>query len=65
MNAATKSELTSALAEIARNHPDWRFGQLVANVAGWTDENVWDVEDESLLMAARAHLDQIADAAEE
>ena len=25
------------IAELCRRYPDWRFSQLVANVAGWAD----------------------------
>ncbi|MBY0442130.1 MAG: hypothetical protein K2Q25_08365 [Mycobacteriaceae bacterium] len=46
----------ASLAELARRHPHWRVGQLVANVAGWADAEVWDVEDRELLAAVRAHL---------
>jgi hypothetical protein len=56
-----RSELLRALAELARRYPDWRFGQLVSNVAGWTDVDVWEVEDEELLAAARGHLEVVAD----
>jgi len=38
---------------------DWRFGQLIANVAGWADQEIWDVEDQQLLAAARLHLAQL------
>jgi hypothetical protein len=31
----------------------------VANVAGWADQEIRDVEDEQLLDAARAHLPQV------
>ena len=34
----------------------WRFGQLIANVAGWADQDIWDIEDENMLAAARSHL---------
>jgi hypothetical protein len=34
--------------------------QLIANVAGWADEEVWDVEDDALLEAARSHLAAVA-----
>ena len=64
MNGAIRTELFTALAELARRHPDWRLGQLVANVAGWADEDVWDVEDERLLAATKAHLDHLAQTAE-
>jgi hypothetical protein len=30
----------------------------VANVSGWADQEIWDVEDEQLLEAARLHLQQ-------
>ena len=30
-------------------YPDWRLGRLVANVAGWADQEIWDIEDEQLL----------------
>jgi hypothetical protein len=56
-----RSGLFEALAELCRRYPNWRFGQLVSNVAGWADVDLWDVEDGQLLAAARAHLDQIVD----
>jgi len=34
------------------------LGQLIANVAGWADQEIWDVEDEQLLAAAELHLRQ-------
>ena len=52
-----RQELLQALAELGELFPDWRFGQLVANVAtaarGPQPEAVWDAEDEELLAAAR------------
>ena len=56
MTANDRSELIEALAELSRRYPEWRLGQLVANVAGWADVDVWDVEDRQLLDAAHAHL---------
>ena len=50
------AELLTAIAELHRRYPDWRLGQLIANVAGWADQEIWDVEDEQLLAAARSHL---------
>ncbi|MBO0697924.1 MAG: hypothetical protein J2P46_06000 [Zavarzinella sp.] len=55
-----RSELLLALTELSRRYPDWRFGQLVANVAGWADVDLWDVEDGQLLAAARAHIHESA-----
>ena len=57
MTQNDRTELLTALAEMSRRYPDWRFGQLVANVAGWTDQDIWDVEDQKLLEACRTHLE--------
>ena len=56
MTDSERYEVFAALAELARQHPHWRIGQLVANVSGWADTEVWDVEDGQLLAAARTHL---------
>ena len=57
MNVSTADELIVALSELRALFPDWRMGQLVANLvmaAGGTDAGaIWDVEDEQLLAAAR------------
>jgi len=55
---ASRAELWATLAELGRRHPDWRLGQLVANVADWADQGVWDVEDLDLLRVAHRHLAQ-------
>jgi hypothetical protein len=55
-----RPELLEAIAELRRRYPDWRLGQLIANVAGWADQEIWDVEDEQLLAAAQLHLRQLA-----
>jgi hypothetical protein len=57
VNNPSRAELLDALAALCREYPDWRLGQLVANVAGWADRELWDIEDEQLLAAARAHLE--------
>jgi hypothetical protein len=31
----------------------------VANVDGWADQEIWDIEDEQLLETARLHLQQL------
>jgi hypothetical protein len=56
MTGLERTELFAALAELAQRYPQWRVGQLVANVAGWADAELWDAEDEQLLAAAREHL---------
>jgi hypothetical protein len=53
----SREELLQALGELGQLFPEWRFGQLVANVAtaarGPQAEAIWDSEDEELLVAAR------------
>lgn len=56
MTEPERMELFTALAELSRRYPHWRIGQLVANVAGWADAEIWDAEDASLLAAVRGHL---------
>jgi hypothetical protein len=58
MNSERRAALLAAFAELSRRYPEWRLGQLVANVAGWADQVIWDVEDEQLLAAAQLHLQQ-------
>jgi hypothetical protein len=58
MNSEPRADLLKALAELCQRYPQWRLGQLVANVAGWADQDLWDVEDEQLLAAAQLHLQQ-------
>jgi hypothetical protein len=57
-----REELLQALSELSRLFPDWRFGQLVANVAtaaqGPKAEAIWDSEDAELLAAARRLLER-------
>ena len=57
MNVSTTEELVRAISELRALFPDWRMGQLVANLvtaAGGKDAGaIWDVEDEQLLAAAR------------
>jgi hypothetical protein len=56
MTNPDRTELFSALADLSRRYPHWRIGQLLANVAGWADAEIWDAEDDQLLAAIRAHL---------
>ena len=60
MTEPERMELFTALAELSRRYPHWRIGQLVANVAGWVDVDIWDVEDANLLAAVRNHLNSNA-----
>jgi hypothetical protein len=58
MNSERRADLLEAVAELCRRYPHWRLGQLIANVAGWADQDIWDIEDEQLLAAAQLHLQQ-------
>lgn len=60
MNSKQRADLLAAVDELSQRYPDWRLGQLIANVAGWADQEVWDVEDEQLLAVAQSHLQQLA-----
>jgi hypothetical protein len=57
MNQAVADDLMGAIAELRTLFPDWRMGQLVANLAtaagGMDAGAIWDIEDEQLLAAAR------------
>jgi hypothetical protein len=57
MNASATEELIEALSELHTMFPEWRIGQMIANLvmaAGGTDASaIWDMEDKQLLAAAR------------
>jgi hypothetical protein len=57
MNVSATQELIGAISELHALFPDWRMGQLIANLvmaSGGTDtEAIWSMEDEQLLAAAR------------
>jgi len=57
-----RSERLAALGELGRARPDWRLGQMLANLAMTTGRmdagGVWDLEDEEALIAARELLTQ-------
>ena len=60
-----RRELLRALAELSRLRPDWRLGQLLANVAttaGRLDAGaVWELEDAEAIEAANVLIGQYAD----
>jgi len=60
MMSRQQADVLAILAEVCNKYPDWPLGQLVANVAVWADEDIWDLDDEELLQAAQAHLEQLA-----
>jgi hypothetical protein len=59
MTDQERSALLRAIAELCDRYPHWRVGQLVSNVAGWADVDIWDVEDAQLLAAAELHIEQL------
>lgn len=44
------------IEKIWREHPDWRLGQLLSNLAMWADESVWDIEEDTLVREIEEHL---------
>ena len=57
MKPTTSDTLLQTVAQLRQLFPEWRFGQLVANLttaAGCQEaEAIWDVEDDQLLAAAQ------------
>jgi len=68
MNHAIRDELLQTLARFGDHAPDVRFGQLIANLAFLAQSSgasdVWEVEDEELLKAAREHLRDLEERSE-
>ena len=56
----TKNELVTALSALIELHPNWRFGQLIANLTAWAGQdepaNIWDVSDADLLRTTLEYL---------
>jgi len=52
--APIRGELTQALQELGDQYPEWNLGRLVFNLAALAHVNVYDIEDEQLLEAARS-----------
>jgi hypothetical protein len=54
---STRTELLKAIAELTELHPEWRLGQMLANLAmaaGHSESSaVWDLADDEALAAAR------------
>ncbi len=58
MNSQTHEELLELVGELWKEYPHWRLGQLLSNVAGWIDQDLWDADDEQMLPAIRLHLQE-------
>lgn len=61
MTAEKRLELLDILKELSDGYPDWRFGQMVTNLAtlarGPEVESIWDAEDAEFIDAARQLLE--------
>ena len=57
MKPTHKDELLAAITHLQSLFPDWRMGQLMANLTQATGNDgegaIWDVEDDELLAAAQ------------
>jgi hypothetical protein len=57
---ATRREVLRALEELSETCPEYRFGQMIANLAslarGDAEGAIWNLEDDELLAAAQKHL---------
>jgi hypothetical protein len=68
MNASERArdELLAAIAQLSRLRPQWRLGQLIANLAttaGRLDSGgVWEIDDAEALAAAKTLIEQYSDA---
>jgi hypothetical protein len=64
MKVTATDPLMEAIGELRGIFPDWRMGQLVANLvtaAGGADAAaIWEIEDEQLLTAARRLIERNA-----
>jgi hypothetical protein len=60
MTSAARQQLITVLAELARRRSNLRYGQLVENLAGLTNIDTWNIEDEELLRAATQFLESAA-----
>jgi len=62
MTDSVRHDVLQALGELNAKFPEWRLGQMIANLAvvarGATTEAIWDVEDEELLAAIHSQLEK-------
>lgn len=67
MSTATTDALLEAIHDLRVRFPQWRMGQLIANLsmaAGFQNpEAIWDIEDDQLLAAARRLIERNPDRA--
>ena len=60
MIPAERHELLRLIETMSEGYPEFRLGQLIANLAFWArgdqDGAVWNVEDQELMAAAREQI---------
>ncbi len=64
MSDDTRREILAVLDDLMHEHPEWRIGQLVANMAflaRQTNSATWDVENVEFIQTSRQHLQRMAD----
>jgi len=65
MSVSVAEDLLAAMSKLRALFPDWRMGQLLANLvtaAGRADPGaIWEVEDEARLVAARRLIERNRD----
>ena len=63
MNSAIQEQILEVMADILKEQPDMRFGQLVSSLALFAKGPIvsasWDVEDAEFLTAAKRHLENL------
>ncbi len=62
MTDSLRHDVLQALEELSAEFPEWRLGQMIANLAvvarGATAEAIWDVEDDELLATIQSQLEK-------
>ena len=60
MSRPDDHELFTVLQEMRSLYPQWRFGQMICNLATWARgaevKSIWDVEDRELVETAKGHI---------
>lgn len=60
MIPSERHELLRLIEEVSEGYPEFRLGQLIANLAFWArgdqEGAIWNVEDEELIATAREQI---------
>jgi hypothetical protein len=64
-----RAELLDVLSRLSQLRPEWRLGQMLANLAMTAGRlepsGVWDLQDEEALTAAMTLIEQLAEASDD